>query len=71
MSDVFTPVTPREAFEVTTCHGKEKYPSPQLAHRRLAEMARKSKRHRRSKKSAKRAAYRCTVCNHWHLGSVK
>lgn len=66
MSETYKPSTPREAFVVTTCSGKEGYPSPQLAHRRLAEMKR---RHVKISKKRSLTVYRCTVCHQWHLGS--
>lgn len=64
-----TPISPRDVFRLTACRGKEAYASPQLAHRRLAEMKRKGKR-RHDKKLPTRVAYRCSVCHQWHLGSV-
>lgn len=71
MTDVWQPSTPREAFEVTTCGGKQAFENGAQAHRRLREQAKKERSAKRAKAHRARTVYRCVVCRKWHIGSTR
>lgn len=63
-----TPFSGRDVFVAATCYGKQSFENGAQAHRRLREMASKSKRKHKTRRGIRGVVYRCAVCRKWHIG---